>query len=232
MSSLPTLNPPWFASDEDLIVHAGGDYATLAPPWQQLAYGVDGTFAANAPWVLASGSVDFQAQGVGANNVVWLTAPKTQYPGGGHFLAVDSSSGNSITLRRPYKDLNIGQPPAPISGLGAVTFNVLTFGPQLAEASYDLKQRFSIDDLTGNLYHSSKYIYDLQVLRVATVYSVLVSRYSQEARTERGDFADKIRRFRQLLDDAIARIQIRWGNPGVTNLEEPISLFSCRLTRG
>jgi hypothetical protein len=230
MSNLPSQTTPVYCSDEDILVHGGCDFALLCPAWQQMAAGSDGVFASGAPWVLTSASVDFQANGVNPNQVVWLTGPKTQYPGAGIFLAIDSASGNSITLRRPYKDLNVGMPPAPTAGLTGVTFAINTLDPQIEEASYDLKQRFAIDDnpLVGE-YRSSTWIYDLQVLRVATVYSVLLERYTQETRTERGDFEKKVVRFRQKLDDALARVQVRWGPFG--NSAEPSTLFGCRLSR-
>lgn len=230
MSNLPSQTTPVYCTDEDVLVHAGGDFALLCPPWQQMAAGSDGVFAPGAPWVLTSASVDFQANGVNPNQVVWLTAPKSQFPGGGHFLAIDSVSGNGVTLRRPYKDLGVGQPPAPAAGLTGVSFVVNTLDPQIAEASYDLKQRYAIDDLMGgDLARSSSWIYDLQVLRVATIYSVLLERYTQETRTDRGDFEKKVVRFRQKLDDALARLQIRWGPFG--NSAEPSTLFSCKLSR-
>lgn len=231
MSNIPKLASPTYCTDEDILIHAGGDFGVLAPPYQQMATGVDGVFAANAPWVLTSASINFASNGVSPNQVVLLTAPKTQYPGGGHFLAIDSVNGNAITLRRPYKDLNVGMPPAPTSGLTAVCFNVTTLDPQIAEASYDIKQRFAVDDNTAAVgtMRASSWIYDLQVLRVATVYSVLLERYTQETRTDKGDFEKKVVRFRQKLDDALARVQIRWGQTGTS--AEPSTLFDCRLSR-
>lgn len=195
-----------------------------------MAAGNDGAFSSGSPWVLSSASVDFQANNVSPNQVVWLTTPKSQYPGAGTLLAIDSVLGNSITLRRPYKDLNVGMPPGPPSGISGVTFTINTLDPQIEEASYDLKQRFAIDDLLGtSLYRNSSWIYDLQVLRVATIYSVLVERYTQESRTDRGDFDKKATRFRQKLDDAISRIQVRWGPFG--NSAEPSTVFSTKLSR-
>lgn len=230
MSNLPTQTSPVYCTDEDILVYAGGDFALLCPAWQQMAAGVDGVFAPGSPWVLTSASTDFQANGVAPNQVVWLTAPRTLYPGGGHFLAIDSVSGNSITLRRPYKDLGVGQPPAPMAGQTGVAFTINTLDPQSAEASYELKQRYAIDDNPEiSELRASSWIYDLQVLRVATVYSVLVERYSQECRSDRGDFKDKIDRFRQKRDDAISRIQVRWGPFG--NSSEPSTVFSCKLSR-
>lgn len=228
--NVPPQTCPVYCSDEDILVHAGGDFAVLTPAWQQMAAAGDGVFNSGTPWILNSASVNFETNGVQPNQVVWLTTPKTQYPGGGAFLAVDSISGNSITLRRPYQGLNTGMPPAPAAGLTGVTFAINTLNPQIGEASYDLKQRFAIDDnaLQGIL-RSSSWIYDLQVLRVATVYSVLLERYTQETRSDKGDFEKKVHRFRQKLDDALGRVQIRWGPFG--NSAEPATLFSCKLSR-
>jgi hypothetical protein len=229
-ASLPEQTTPVYCTDEDILVHAGGDFAILCPPWQQMAVGTDGTFAPGSPWVLSSATVDFAANGVSPNQVVWLTAPKAQFPGGGQFLAIDSVTGNSITLRRPHKDLFVGQPPAPIAGLTTVTFTISTLDPQSEDASFDLKRRFAIDDTVGgDLSRSSSWVYDLRDLRMATVLSVLHDRYTMETRTDKGDFAIKIKRIRQQLDDVLGRVQIRWGPFG--NSAEPSTLFSCKLSR-
>ena len=103
----------------------------------------------------------------------------------------------------------VGQPPAPAAGLTGVSFTVNTFDPQIEEASYELKQRFCIDENVTD--RTSSWIYDLQVLRVATVCSVLVVRYTQETRTSEGDFDKKVQRLRQKLDDVLARVQVRLG---------------------
>lgn len=229
-TSLPNQTSPIYAYDEDVLIDAGGDYAQLCPPWQLLAQGTDGVFASGTPWVLTSASVDFQSQGVAPNCVVQLTAPQSNFRGGGQFLAVDSVSGNSITLRRAYQDLNVGQPPAPSGGLTAVQFTIATFGPQLANASYDLKQRYAIDDNVGQDYsRATAWIYDRQVLRQATVFWVLYESYQREQRTDRGDFAIKAQRFRGKRDDALDRVQLRWGPFG--NSAEPSTLFSCKISR-
>jgi hypothetical protein len=229
-ASLPEQTSPVYCTDEDILVHAGGDFVILCPPWQQMAAGTDGIFAPGAPWVLSSTSVDFAANGVSPNQVIWLTAPKPQFPGGGQLLAIDSVEGNSITLRRPHKDLYVGQPPAPSAGLIGVTFTINTLDPQSEEASFDLKRRFAIDDTVGGDFsRSSSWVYALRDLRMATVLSVLYDRYTLETRTDKGDFAIKVKRIRQQLDDVLARVQVRWGPFG--NSAEPSTLFSCKLSR-
>ena len=226
-ASLPEQTIPVYCTDEDILVRAGGDFIMLCPPWQQMAAGTDGVFAPGNPWVLNSASVNFAANGVSPNQVAWLTAPKTQYPGGGQLLAIDSISGNSLTLRRPHKDLFVGQPPAPSAGLTGVTFTINTLDPQSEEASFDIKRRFGIDENITD--RTSSWIYDLRDLRMATVLSVLYDRYMQENRAEQGDFQNKIRRIRQQLDDVLARVQVRWGPFG--NSAEPSTLFGCKLSR-
>ncbi len=229
-ASLPEQTTPVYCTDEDILVRAGGDFVILCPSWQQMAAGTDGIFTPGTPWVLTSASVNFAANGVNPNQVIWLTAPKTQYPGGGQFLAIDSVSGNSITLRRPHKDLYVGQPPAPGAGLTTVSFTINTLDPQSEEATFDIKRRFAIDDTVGGDFsRSSSWVYDLRDLRMATVLSVLYDRYAQETRTDKGDFAFKLKRIRQQLDDVLARVQVRWGPFG--NSAEPSTLFSCKLSR-
>ena len=226
-ASLPEQTIPVYCTDEDILVRAGGDFAILCPPWQQMASGSDGAFEPGCPWILTSASVNFGANGVSSNQVIWLTSPKSQYPGGGQLLAIDGSSGNSITLRRPHKDLYVGQPPAPSTGLNGVSFTINTLDPQSEQASFDIKRRFGIDE--NITYRNSSWIYDLRDLRMATVLSVLYDRYIQENRSERGDFQTKIVRIRQQLDDVLARVQVRWGPFG--NSSEPSTLFGCKLSR-
>jgi hypothetical protein len=228
-TTLPSQTSPVYASDEDILVRAGGDYALLVPPWQIMATGTDGVFLTGTPWVLTSTAVNFATNGVQPNQVVWLTAPKTAFPGGGHLLAIDSVSGSSITLRRPHQDLGVGQPPG-AGGVTSVAFSVPTLAQQIEEATYDIKRRFAIDDNTGtNVNRQSAWIYDQRELRIATVLTVLFDRYTQETRSERGDFVIKAQKIRQQLDDVLSRVQVRWGPFG--NSAEPSTIFATKLAR-
>ena len=89
MSSLPEQTWPVYATDEDIAVRAGGDFITLCPGWQQMAYGTDGFFSPGLPWVLNSTATNFAANNVTPNQVVWLSQPKSQYPGSGVLLAIE-----------------------------------------------------------------------------------------------------------------------------------------------
>jgi hypothetical protein len=227
MSNLPELTSPVYATDEDIVVNASGDFMTLAPAWQCMAKGTDGYFSSGQPWVLNSTSVNFQTQGVAPNQVVCLSAPKANYPGGGDLLAIDSVSANAITLRRPYKDLNVGSPPGPAAGLTGIAFNITTFDPQTAQATFDIKRRFGIDE--NITFRDSSWIYDLQDLRVAVVLSVLYDRYTAELRSDRGDWVRKMGHIKNKRDEIIDRVQVRWGPYG--NSAEPSTVFSCKLSR-
>ncbi len=227
MSNLPEQTSPVYATDEDIAVRAGGDFVMLCPSWQQMASGIDGIFATNAPWVLSSPSVNFQSNGVTPNQVVQLTTPKSQYPGSGQLLAIDSVSGSSLTLRRLHKDLNVGQPPAPSSGLTPVTFTINTLDPQTEEASFDIKRRFGIDELIID--RTSSWVYDLRDLRMATILTVLHERYIAEARGDKGDFVRKIQLISSQLAEVLDRVQVRWGPFG--NSAEPSTLFGCKISR-
>jgi hypothetical protein len=223
MSTLPEQTSPVYATDEDIAVRAGGDFIMLCPSWQQMAYGTDGYFAPGLQWVLNSTAIDFATN----NQVVWLSQPKSQFPGGGTLLAIDSVAGTSITLRRLHKDLNVGQPPAPAGGLSGVTFTINTLDPQVEEASFDIKRRFGIDE--NLVQRTSAWIYDLRDLRMATVLSVLLARYTQESRSEKGDFPRKLSQIKVELDLVLDRVQVRWGPLG--NSQEPSTLFSCKISR-
>ena len=74
-----------------------------------------------------------------------------------------------------------------LAGLTNVTFTINTLDPQTEEASFDIKRRFGVDENIVD--RGSSWIYDLRDLRMATVLSVLLARYTQEARGDKGDFA-------------------------------------------
>ena len=108
-----------------------------------------------------------------------------------------------------------------------VTFTINTLDPQTEEASFDIKRRFGIDETIVD--RASAWIFDLRDLRMATVLTVLLARYTQEARSDRGDFPRKINQIKSELQTVLDRVQVRFGPFG--NSEEPTTLFSCKLSR-
>lgn len=230
MSNLPESTTPVYATDEDIAVRAGADFATLCPSWQQMAKGADGFFSVGMPWNLHSTITNFGTNGVKPNQVVWLTAPAPNFPGGGALLAIDSVStdGTYLTLRRLHKDLNVGQAPAPLNGLTNVAFTINTLDPQTEEASFDLKRRFAIDENIVD--RTSSWIYDLRDLRMATVLQVLLARYISDARSDKGDWARKIVLLKTELSNVLDRVEVRWGPFGTS--EPPTNAaFGMRVIR-
>ncbi len=216
-----------YATDESIAIRASGDFATLCPDWQKLAYGSDGTFAAGSPWVLSSASVDFAAAGVTTSHVILLRKPNTAFKGGGELLAVDRATDTSVTLRRLGTELGLGQPPSPAAGLTGVEFLITTLDPQIEEASFDLNRRFWIDPNVAS--RSPDLVYDLRDLRQACVLTVLAQRYAAETRASQGDFALKLSQIKDELSEVLARLQLRWGQSGTDN--QSTTWFSTRIVR-
>lgn len=216
-----------YATDEDVCVRATGDFAVLCPDWQKQAYGTDGVFASGSPWALTSTAVDFEASGVAPGMIAVLTKPRPPFKGSGDLLAVDSASGDTLTLRRVGQVAGIGSPPAPAAGLTGVEFTVLTMAPQIEDASFSLNRDWNIDpNLPGR---TPSELYDLRDLRQATVLTVLLRRYVAENRGDKGDFNLKIGSTKQALDDVTSRLSIRWGTAGTD--PAPSTIFSCRISR-
>jgi hypothetical protein len=111
--------------------------------------------------------------------------------------------------------------------LTGVTFTINTLDPQTEEASFDIKRRFGIDETIVD--RASSWVFDVRDLRLATVLSVLLARYTQEARSDKGDWARKTTLIEAELDQVLERVQVRWGPYG--NSAEPSTLFSCKISR-
>jgi hypothetical protein len=64
---------------------------------------------------------------------------------------------------------------------------------------------------------------------MAVILSVLYDRYTAEARTDSGDWRNKIGLIRTQREAILDRVQVRWGPFG--NSAEPATIFSCKITR-
>jgi hypothetical protein len=213
-----------YATDENILIRAAGDFTVLCPEWQKLASGTDGVTASASPWILTSASVDFEAGGVRPGHVVLLRRPSTVFRGSGEPFAVDAVSGGTLTLRRPGRASGAGQPVPSAEG---VDFLVASLDPQIEEASFELNRRFSIDPAVPC--RAPEAVYDLRDLRTACVLSVLAQRYASETRGRDGDFALKLSLVKQELSEVLARLQVRWGPGG--DAQPPSTHFSTRIVR-
>lgn len=224
-----------YISDEMIAVEAAADYVALTQKASLLAKGDDGYFAPNAQWVLNSASINFQGQGIKAQNVVSLSGPPVAFPGSGSYLyAVDSASGNSCTLRLLGGALNYGQPPAPAAGLSEVKFSIPSLFAQIDQACYRIKSRFAIDDAifmrsSDWLYQGVEHTY--REFRDALVFETVAGLYRANMRdpAQQGDWVSKERLYRRYADEAIGRVSARWGPFGSS--EAPTGFFSMKLAR-
>jgi hypothetical protein len=227
--STATLPTP-YATDEDIALRASADFTLLCPRDQKVASGSDGAFSASAPWTLTSATVDFQALGVAAGQVVHLRSPGTGQPAGEDLVVVATAPG-AVTLRRKGEPAEVGMPPG-AAGLSGVKFSILTLGPQIALASADVNRRFGI---ANGLYpgHSASELADPTELRDAVVLTILYRQYltaSREAAPSE-EFAAKAQAAKGDLDDLLARLSLHWNRANGEDPGTPTTRFSTRMSR-
>lgn len=191
-----------------------------------MAAGTDGAFAPGEPWVLASASNDFAAQGVTAGMMVELRGPTSTY-NPPQFLAVETVESGSIILRRPGSPTGEGLGPGPAAGLGSVTFLIHTLKPQIENAAFHLNEAFAVDPRLANRKPTD--IYDQRIFRRLTALWVLFQQYANMTRAKAGDFSDKLAYYRSQYDLALASASLRWGPVGGD--QPPTTRFGTRLSR-
>jgi hypothetical protein len=166
-------------TDEDLAVRAEADWPLLvARP--ALAAGRDGVVSASAPWILASASNDFEAQGVGPGCVACLyDLPESTAPYREQVFGVASASAGALTLQLLGGPAGAGMPPGQLDGLAAVRFRVATARGRIAAASIDLARDLALSD------PDLVTLVDAEGLREACCCKVLCELYYDRARQVR-----------------------------------------------
>lgn len=219
-----------YCTDEDIALVAGEDFGALASRSTARAAASDGVFPAGLSWELRSASVDFAAQGVGANSVVLLFAPSANFGrvGTGEAFAVNSASAGSAYLRRLGEAPGIGQPPGPAAGLTDVRFACYTFAAQIDRASFQANRLCGIDPAQSGRHPGD--LTDLRELRDWTVLTVLRWAYAAQPKTEGSDFSVKLGLICAELAEVAGRLQVRWGPGGRS--EAPSGPRSARVRRG
>lgn len=215
-----------YATDEDLAIRVGADFAMLCPADQVVAAGADGSFAPTDAWTLSSASVDFSAHGAQPGQMVLLRKPSSHFGPQGTLLAIQTVNPSGLTLRRKGLPAQTGQPPAPAGGLTGVDFLLATFAPQLQRASLELDRRFGIDpSIPGR---TASDLRDVSPLRDAAVLFVLGQQYLLLSRSGQApeSASMKGRAFLQELDDLLPRIALGWSSGA-----GPVTRFSTRLVR-
>ncbi len=215
-----------YASDEDAYAIGGADFGVICPENNLIAKGVDGVFATGDLWTLTSATNDFTAQGAKSGQILQLLGPSVAYKQP-QFLAVESVSGSSCTLRRAGFAVGIGVPPGPVGGLIGITFKILTLYPQLENAAYDLNDQFGIDENIP--WRAPLAVYDPRQFRRLTILRVFYELYMSINRSKAGDFADKQKYWQTEYDDVLSMTTIHWGQLGLQ--QAPTGRFSTRIVR-
>lgn len=220
------LTTVW-ATDEAVYNRATMDFPTLVPASGQLAGASDGAIDSGAPWTLTSATVNAATYGIEAGAIVHLMPTPTTFKSPGVCWVLGSvTGGGAMVLRRPSKAASVGQPPT-ITSLTGVHFRVLTLGPQIEQASYDLNRIFGVDPLVSGRAPSD--LYDPRQLETAVVYRVLAQQYLAAAKQPDDDFVQKSRRYHQLATEAEAAINLIWSQN--SRPLETTNRFSTRLSR-
>jgi hypothetical protein len=222
---MPTYVSPLWCTDEDIAVRAPDDFVALCPT--VFASGTDGVLSALTPWLLQSASVDLQAIGLSSGWIVQLAKKGSALGSSGSLFAVDSVAPNQATLRRPGFAAGSGLAPG-AGGLSSVTWKVYTYRPQIEELTYDLRQRYGVDDTFDMT--AGTFVYDPRVLRRLCVMEVLYDRYTAANRASDGDWAAKVKQLADELEELRNRVTVRWGPQG--NSAAPSNFFGRQISRG
>jgi hypothetical protein len=217
-----------YCTDEDIAVRAAGDYLVLVPRDQVVARS---SGASSSGWVVA-GSIDYAARGVKAGHVVKLWGAKAT-PAGTSFglesspslVAVASVATTNLTTRR--KGLETGQG-EPLGTFSAIEVEVVTLVPQIEDATFDLQQRFGIDEVVPGA--TSADLYKIRELRQACVLMVLHKLYLAQARqsAKPDDFTAKAKAYAWEVNDVLGRLALHFG---ATRDEQPAVQRFGRVTR-
>ena len=151
---MPDLFAGIDATDEDLYLLIGADYAQVTDRATLMGFGSDGQLDAIAPWLFISASANFQAQGVQVGHVVVVEFPKATgrgvEPAATLAYAVDPAAPGvaSITLRHPGLPAGAGNPPGATAYLG-LRYRVPTSLGLLAECTRRARERLRIPPLAA-----------------------------------------------------------------------------------
>ncbi len=232
-----------YANDEDLCRRCGpADWKAICPTSNRMAAGADGAFAPGVPWAFTSASTDWLAQGVTPGMVIEVLRlrgvgglPTIAAPS--EFLAIDTVTSPSITLRRLGRLPGVGYPPGPPAGLSGITFAVPTLSAEIEDASYEVNHRIGIVVAgPGNSVRSPGNLLDARELNQACVLTVLRRQYIAMARAAGDggdDLAAKAKHYSQELDNVLDRLIVHWTqiNSSSSPSDTSTSRFGMRMSR-
>lgn len=203
-----------FSCDADILRYEPALFGQLHLPWQVLASGDSGSLDGTT---MTDGAADFVAAGITAGCVVYLRSSDVALDGAYEIVSVDSHTELTISVLRSDSAASAVAPPS----ADAVSYRVATFGPQAAEAAFQLTEYFGIQP--GNPASSIAVddLVDIESLRRASVFAIISAAYAMWAgRDERGDYWSKSLYYKQCFEKARQRchISIDLGTDGIADV--------------
>jgi hypothetical protein len=203
-----------FSNDADILKYEPILFGELHLPWQVLAAG---TGASLNGTTLTAGGADFIAAQVQTGGVVYLQSADGSLDGAYEIVSVDSSTQLSISVVRADSSQEAVPPPVAMN----ISYRISTFGPQAAEAGFQLTEYFGIKPGNPASDIDVNDILDTTVLRLASVLAVISVVYAMLAgKTKDQSYWKKSLYYQKL--SAIARgrcrLSIDIGADGITDV--------------
>jgi hypothetical protein len=191
-----------FSNDADILKYEPILFGELHLPWQVLAAGTGATLSGTT---LTASGADFIAAQVQAGGVVYLQSADGSLDGAYEIVSVDSSTQLSISVVRADSTDTAMPPPAATD----ISYRISTFGPQAAEAGFQLTEYFGIrpGDPASDI--DADDILDTGVLRLSSVFAVISSVYAMLAgKTKEPNYWNKSLYYQKLSAKARGRCRL------------------------
>lgn len=187
---------PNFSNDAHLLKWEPEVFRLCRFPQQKLGGGTTGaTTAGSATFTDATGG-DFVDAGVDEGHVIHLSKS------GAYDDYLPVASRTSAT------QLELNAPDGIFSTQSGITWSIHTFDPQHEEVHFELLERFDVDD--ENLLNPDEDdIFNVRVLRRASVFRVLEVIFRAQATSENDLFWHKAERYRTLYERTLGAIKLR-----------------------
>ena len=186
-----------FSNDAHLLKWEPDVFRLCRFPQQKLAAGATGATTAASTTFTDTTSGDFVSANVTTGHVIHL-----------------SKSGVyddyvPVLSRANATQLVLDAPRGIFSAQSSVAWSIYTFDPQHEEAHFELLERFDINDENPDNADEED-LFDVRVLRRASVFRVLEMIFRAQATSENDLFWQKAVRYRTLYERALAAVRVRF----------------------
>jgi hypothetical protein len=203
-----------FSNDVDILKYEPVLFGELHLPGQVLAGGTGASLSGTA---LTATGANFVGAGVEAGGVAYLKSTGGSLDGAYEIVSVDSATQLTVSVVRSDAADPAIAPPAGSD----ISYRVSTFGPQIAEAAFQLTEYFGIRPGNPTSEMVVEDIVDTEGLRRASVLAVISSAYAMWASRAEGEcFWRKSLFYRQLFEKARqrCRVSVDLGSDGVADV--------------